>query len=486
MKVLFLQPPLGSWVCWGRHIAVNVSHVQMAACVREWAQGVEVSVLDCRALELDEKQMIDSIRELSPDLVYMGDAYQMTGTVAVVPRYQRAAELIKGSNPRIRICTGGFYIAANYMTVLENTPEFDFAICGEPEITFTELCKEIAGKNPDIPSIKGLAYRDDGQIRITEYRPLIRNLDDLPMPAYDLFPMDKYIGFGTMPFYQEIFTSRGCPFGCRVCIDWVTVDPRGKNDWQRHRYKSASRVVDELELLQKQYGVKYVHIFDLNFNPVRRRVEGFLEEMLRRNLGIKYCFLGNASSFSRDKDLLDDLHKTGFILALFGLEVADEALLKKIKKGITVEQVKEVTSLFRQHGVMSVITWMLGFPDDDETIIKARYAALLEIAPDVQSLQMLLTMPGIPMHDELAPYIEEQDLSKWDFHHPVARTKYLSREQLGSLAEWVNRDFYAKKERVDRVFNSRRLHPYSKEVFRSYLNNVDNFKKTSVENKIFV
>ncbi|MBW2554397.1 MAG: B12-binding domain-containing radical SAM protein, partial [Deltaproteobacteria bacterium] len=96
---------------------------------------------------------------------------------------------------------------------MAQTPEFDYVISGETEITFTELCKALLKKEYGLSSIKGLMHRKNGSIQLNEYRPLIQNLDDLPMPAYDLFPMDKYIGYDAMPFYQEIFTSRGCPFG---------------------------------------------------------------------------------------------------------------------------------------------------------------------------------------------------------------------------------------------------------------------------------
>ncbi len=486
MKALFLQPPMGSWVTWGKHRAINVSHAQMTACMREWMPEIEIKVIDCRALDMDENQMIKAIQEISPNVIYMGDAYQMTGTVAILPHYQKAARLIKKSLPNVCICVGGFYIAANYENVITQTPEFDFAISGETEITFYELCKELSKEDPDIPSVKGLAYRQNGTIEITEYRPLIKNLDDLPMPAYDLFPMDKYIGYGMVQHYQEIFTSRGCPFGCRICIDWVTVDPRGNNDWQRYRTKSASRVVDELELLEKEYGVEYVHIFDLNFNPKRSRVENFLEEMLKRKLEVKYCFLGNAHSFVRDMDLLKDLHKTGFVTGLFGLEVTDEETLKKIKKGITVDEVRAVTDRFREYGIMSVITWMIGFPDDDEATIKERFKVLEKINPDVQSLQMLLPVPGMPMYEELAPYIEENNLDKWDFHHPIVRTKHLSRKQLGEIAAWANREFYSKNERVQRVLSNEALSPYSKSIFKSYMDNMETYAEAAMNEQVIV
>jgi radical SAM superfamily enzyme YgiQ (UPF0313 family) len=239
-----------------------------------------------------------------------------------------------------------------------------------------------------------------------------------------------------------------------------------------------------MELLEKKYGVTYVSIFDLNFNPKRSRVEAFLKEMQNRKLNIRYCFLGNAHSFVRDRDLLEDLHKTGFVSGVFGLEVADEDELKKMNKGITVDEVREVTEQFRKIGITSIITWMIGFPDDDETIIKKRFQALDEIDPDVSSLQMLLPVPGMPMYEEWKQYIEETDLKKWDFHQPVVRTKHLTREELGELAVWANREFYTKKDRIDRVFSSTVLHPDSKAIFRTYIAGMDEYAKKATGKQV--
>ncbi len=486
MKLLFLNPPIGSWVYWGKHRAINVAHVQLTACIREWVKGVGISVMDCRASELNDEQMIEKIKQISPDVIYMGDAYQMTGTVAILPLYQKAAKLIKKSFPNVKICVGGFYIAANYEQISKESPDFDFIISGEVDLTLTELIRVLKDKKTDFSSIKGLLYRENGAFKTNEYRELIKDLDTLPMPAYDLFPMDKYIGYGSMPFYQEIFTARGCPFGCGMCIDWVIVDPRGNRDWQQHRFKSAARVVDEMELLLTKYGKKYIHIFDLNFNPVRRRVEEFLKEMQKRKLPIKYAFLGNAHSFVRDKDLLKDLRDTGFVCGIFGLEVEDAETLQKIKKGITVQNVHEVTQMFRELGIMSTITWMIGFPDDDEAKIRRRFSVLDEIDPDVSSLQMMLPVPGIPLYDEFSPYVEEHDLMKWDFHHPIVRTKHLTRQQLGELAEWANREFYTKKNRIQRILESTTLHEYPKNIFKSYMFNLEKFANAATKEEIIL
>jgi len=486
MKVLFLQPPMGGWVTWGRHIAINVNHAQLAANLREWYPEIGIKVLDCRALNFSETQMIDAIKEIQPNLVYMGDALQTTGVAAIHPRYQRAAKLIKENMPQVQICVGGFFYGANAPKMLEETPEFDFVIAGETERTMPELAKELSKKDPDIPSIKGLSYRNNGTVELTEYRPLIENLDDLPLPAYDLFPMDKYIGFSRIKHYVETYHSRGCPNGCRFCVGWTNYDPRGDKDWTCYRIRSGKRVADELELLEKQFGAKWVVMMDEDFNVYRERMEEFIEEMEKRQLKVKFFFMGRAPYHLRDKDLLKPLRKIGFVCGLFGMEAVDKKTLEKINKGISVDQVAETVRLFRENNIMSVVTWMVGFPDDDEVKIKDRFERINQIDPDMTALQIMTPLPGIPMYKELEPFIEDQDLRKWDFQHAVVSTKYLSKEDLGRLAAWANREFYSQPGRVQRILYDKKYHPFCRLTARCYIETAEAHTRAAIEDEIFV
>ncbi|MDL1956978.1 MAG: B12-binding domain-containing radical SAM protein [Candidatus Desulfofervidus auxilii] len=479
MRVLFLQPPLGSWVCWGKHVAINVNHAQLAANLREWYPEIEIKVLDCKALDMDERKMLDVIKEIEPDLVYMGDALQTNGVAATHPRYKRTASLIKKLNKNIKICVGGFFYGANAPQILKETKEFDFIIYGETEVTMPELAKELSKKEPDIPSIKGLAYWDKDEVKVTPYRPLYENLDDLPLPAYDLFPMERYK-------YMETYHSRGCPNGCRFCVGWTNYDPRGNKDWMHYRIRSAKRVADELEFLEKRFGVKYIVMMDEDFNVYRSRIEGLIEEIFKRGLKVKYFFMGRAPYFLRDKDLLKDLKKSGFIQCLFGLEVTDEKTLKKIGKGITVEEVEEVVAKCRENHIGTLISWMVGFPDDDEETIKKRFERLDKIDPDISSLQMLTPLPGIPMYSEIEPYIEERDLSKWDFFHPVIRTKYLTREELGKLAAWCNYKFFSNPERRKRILFNKNLDPFCRISFRVYIKTINDYTRAAIKGEVFI
>ncbi len=486
MRALFLQPPLGAWSSFGKHKAINVNHAQLAANLMEWYPEVDVRVLDCRALDHDEKMMVDALRELSPDFIYMGDALQTTGVAAIVPRYKKAAALAKKVLPSVKVCVGGFFIGANAPWILEENPEFDFAIYGETEVTVPELINELSKSDPDLPSIKGLCWRDGEEIVVNEYRPLVEDLDELPLPAYDLFPMDKYVGFTYIKHYAETYHSRGCPNGCAFCVGWTNYDPRGNRDWTRYRYRSGKRVVDEFELLAKRFGVKHIIMMDEDFNVERKRIEEFLENLLSRNLDVSYFMMGRAPYFLRDKDLMKDFKKSGLVYGLFGVEAGDMETLRRLGKNVTIEQIKEVIDRFREVGIMSVATWLVGLPEDDERKIKERFEIIDRLDPDIGALQIFTPLPGIPMYEKAKKYIEDWDLEKWDFHHAVVRTKYLSREELGRLAAWSYREFYSKPGRVQRILYDKRFHPLARICSRSFIENASSFARAAEKGEKFI
>ena len=492
MKILFLQPPLGAWATWGVHKAINIGHAQLAAYLREHNPGIKLEVLDCRALELSEAQMLDKVSQIRPDIVYLGDILHTTGGLAVVFIYNEAARKIKERAPGITTVVGGiFYASASEFTLKEN-PAIDYCLAGESEETLSELVKELVRTKPDISSVKGLAHRQNGKVVLNAYRPLILNLDSLPMPAYDLFPMDRYVGHTYWKNYSETWNSRGCPAACTFCYEWGQFDPRGDQDLKKYRFRSAKKVVDEMEILYDKFGTRVIVMMDDTYNVSRRRVEETVEECLTRDIKMKWMPLGRAPYFIRDIDLFKDLRRAGCFMCLVGLEVADDLELKKIKKGITVDQVKETVAKLREAGIATVLTWMIGFEEDDEETIKNRFAAIDEIDPDIIALQFLTPIPGSPIWDEATKkgYVRMEDLNKkirqWDFHQPIMPTKFLSVPQIADLGSWAFREFYSKPGRIGRAMHNRNYDPLVGVCVRDFMQNVSSFQKESHGAKSFV
>ena len=158
--------------------------------------------------------------------------------------------------------------------IMKDNPQLDFAIVGvfgDNEYTMWELLEELKHPSPNFDGIKGLTYRKGDEIILTPARPLIQNLDELPMPAYELFPMDRYYGYSVIPNYNEAVTTRGCEGACHFCYEWWLVDPRNPRDFSSHRTRSGKAVADEMELLNKQYGVSRSHLWTMTLTPTGRR-----------------------------------------------------------------------------------------------------------------------------------------------------------------------------------------------------------------------
>ncbi|MGZ8477289.1 MAG: B12-binding domain-containing radical SAM protein, partial [Candidatus Binatia bacterium] len=323
MKLLFITPPMGNWAPWGdRHLAVNSLHAQVAAFIRE-KKAAEVAVLDCRAQGLNDDQMIDEVKRQRPDAVFFGAMIAAAGGAATLNRFHAAMQKIKEFAPQTVTIGGGLMYTAVPHKIMTENPQLDFAIVGvfaDNEHAVGELLEELKKPAPDFSGIKGLAYRKNGEIVLTPARPVIANLDELPLPAYDLFPMDKYYGYSVIPNYNESVTSRGCEGACHFCYEWWLVDQRNPRDFSSHRTKGGKRVADEMELLNKTYGVKALTFMDDDFNSDRQKMVDLVEALEQKKLDMSWFMLSRAQNLIRDMDLVPRLRKVGLYQVLIGID----------------------------------------------------------------------------------------------------------------------------------------------------------------------
>jgi len=212
MKVLFLTPPLKAWDSHGHHLAANQMHAQLAAYLRE--KGIaEVDALDCRALEMDSDAMLKYAQETKPDMVFVGELLHSTCGAAVIGYFNDGLRIIKEAMPHVKTVAGGLWYSGDWERQMRLNPPIDYIMIGEAEITMEELVNNIKdGGNRREIEIPGLVSRqENGTIVVGPHRDLIPDLNELPMPAYDLFPMDKYVGHTYWKPFAELMTSRGCP-----------------------------------------------------------------------------------------------------------------------------------------------------------------------------------------------------------------------------------------------------------------------------------
>ena len=486
MKILFVMPKVGSWATHGKHVAPNQLYAHWAAYVRE--KGYEdLSVIDGKALEIPMEEMVEKIKAKNPDVLVLGEQLHSYGGYGVLRHFNELAKRVKEVLPKTKIIFGGLWYSAMPEHTLVNNPAVDFVVMGEEE-SFYDLLEAI-DKNKPLKDVAGVTARIDGKIVMGPHKPLLENLDLLPLPAYDLFPMDKYVGHTYWKPFVDMVTSRGCPSACTFCYEWDQYDPRSPSDFLKWRAKSPERVIEELELLHKKYGVKVVVIQDDNFNVDPKRVQRFCELKKQKNNPIKWVSLGRAVDWVNCESILPLMKETGLFMGVFGIEVTTPEELKKIAKGITIDQIKKTIDILRKNDIAVVADIMMGFDYDTEAIIKQRYEFTDMVDPDILWIGYVTPAPNSPMwrislkKNWIDP--AKVDFSQWDFLHPVIPTDHLSIPDLGRLGSWCMREFFSKPGRINRIMESD-FDPLAKLCFQDVMAGVGKWEAGATKGEVHV
>ncbi len=487
-KVLFIMPPIGGWATHGVNKAANQYYAQLAAYIREKGVGRPV-VLDARALDLTYDDIRARVNEIQPDLVVLGDILHSTGGLAVIWHFNKTAQLVKEVSPKTLVAVGGLWYSALYEETIRKHPAIDFVLIGEGELTLEDLCRALDTPGRDFSKIPGLACRQDAKVVAGPHRELIKDINVLPLPAYDLFPMEKYVNHTYWTHFCELFTSRGCPGGCSFCYEWSQYDPRSPKDFVSWRSRSASRIVEELEVLTKKFGVKTVVFQDDAFNVNPEMVRGVSEGILEKGIRLNWVILGRADDWERQEDIIPLMKRAGLFMGLVGVEVGDDADLSRIGKGVTVAQIKKTIDALRRNDIATVGTFMIGFEDDDEAKIKQRFEFADKVDPDVFALQFVTPVPGSPLWKKLVKERlldpEKIDLITWDFQHPVVPTKHLSTEEVGRLGSWCMREFFSRPHRIHRIMASR-YSDLAKLCVKDFMANISKFEAAATKGDLYV
>jgi len=488
MKILFVNPPIGAWATHGAHCAPNQFYAQLIAYVRE-KNLASPFLIDARADKLSFDDMLAKIKEIKPDVIFLGEILHSTGGLAPIWYFIETARRTKEVLPETKIVVGGLWFSALAEDTLKRYASIDFVIVGEAELTLEELLLSLKEKKEDFSSVSGLASRKKSGVVMGPHRNLIDNLDILPTPAYDLFPMDKYVGHTYWRPFCELMVSRGCPGGCVFCYEWSQYDPRSPRDFVSWRIKSPAKILEELEVLNKEYGVKVIVFQDDAFNVDKETVKKVCEGMISRKVDMKWVILGRADDWVNQLDMLPLMKEAGMFMGLLGVEVASDEELRKIGKGVDTHQIIKTIQALRKEGIMSIGTFMVGFEDDSEEEIKKRFSFADCADPDIFALQFFTPVPGSPLWkryiDKGWINLDSLDLRKWDFQHPVVPTDSLNIPDVGRLGAWCMREFFSKTERIERLLYGP-YHELAKLCVKDFMENIKNFEKASTKGDIYV
>lgn len=292
------------------------------------------------------------------------------------------AKIAKEISPRIKVVMGGPHATFLWGQILRNIPEVDVIVRGEGEITYIELIKAFE-KNTSLDNVDGIAFRKGDIPYLTKERKPIQNLDSIPFPSYRDIDLKNY------PIVH-VHSSRGCPNCCTYC----STTQFWKNYW---RARSAKNVVDEIEWLVKEKGVKDLYFSDDIFTTNKQRVIDICRMLIDRKILLKWSAETRVDSVSRE--MLEWMKKAGCYKIDLGVESGSPTILKNIKKNITIEQIKQAFKWCREIGLKTLSYIMVGNWGETWDTIRETEKLLDEIKPDVLGIAIATIYPNNELYE---------------------------------------------------------------------------------------
>ncbi len=401
-----------------RHEVPPLGICYIAACLQQ--KGYTVKILDFVATPMKKDRFMEYLAQEDPKII------GISSLVTIHNNGCRLAKLIKEHNPEIPVIMGGSHATCIVKQVLK-TGYIDVVVRFEGELTFTELVEYYLEKYPSsLAEIKGIAFMNGEQITVTAERELIKDLDALPLPARELIDLSTYERAGS------IITGRGCVFTCKFCAANYLCGGR-------YRLRSVDRVIDEMELLYRNYGVEEIFLLDDTFVLNHQRIYEFCDKLITKNLPIQWCCTSRVNP-PIPFELLQYMKKAGCRKIGFGVESGNNEILKCISKGITVEMVEQ--SVLEAHEASLVVTcyFIIGFPEDTDQSVRDTLGfanKLREIGteecPVYTTFGIMTPLPGTyywEHAEELGIKFLSQNWDNFKFTEPVIETRNLSKEQL--------------------------------------------------------
>lgn len=363
------------------------------------SQGYRVEIIDSNAENISPDETADKVADIDPLLtaviVYGSNPSASTPNMAVAGKICRA---IRERSPS-KVCLGGLHPSALPRRTMEEE-NVDFVIEGEGPVTLQLLIEVLRDGRAHYANVPGLWYREHGTILHNDRAPLIKDLDQgLPLAAWHLLPMEKYKAHNWHCFddidnrmpYGAVYTSLGCPYSCVFCCINA---PFGKPGI---RFRSPRLVVDELEILAKDYGVKNVKIVDELFVFNKKHYMAISNLIIQR--GLDFNIWAYARVDTIDDKNLERMKKAGVNWLALGIETGSERVLDGANKRTSLLQIKEAVKKIQSFDIRIVGNYIFGLPDDTVETINETLALAQEVNAEWANFYCAMAYPGSRLYD---------------------------------------------------------------------------------------
>ena len=436
VDILLVNPPAPDGGIWirsqhrvGRRSRENMiwPQVDLAQMAAVLMPEYTVEIVDCIAMRMGWPEFEKLLEEKRP-------RYYVTQVTAPSLRNDMHGVFLARSLGS-RTLAFGTHVTPLTLETMRPFPALDFILRGEPELTLRELVDALEGRAPsdpavakmlaetglqdgegkrkkeegrgakdDLQGIAGLAWRDRGEIVINPDRPFIPSLDDLPMPRHEMLPLNKQ----RMPMikgpFTFIVTSRGCPAGCKYCIKHVSYQ-------NSVRLRSAQLIFEELQLLSR-LGIYYVHMYADLFTVNRAQVVDLCRLII--DSGLEVHWTCNSRVDYVDEEMLQLMGKAGCWYISWGIESANEQILKTAHKGYKKEQVLKALTWAKQAGISNWGFFIIGLPGETEETVRQTIDYAKSLPLDIALFHIAAPYPGTPFFYEVAEKGWFRPGTKWE------------------------------------------------------------------------
>ncbi len=430
-KILLITPPYHSGVVEvaGRWLPLGLLYIGYALK----NNGFDVILYDAMTEGHSLNDIKERIKTVKPDVVGCG-AYTSSVNAAL-----DVMGVVKSVNKSIITLLGGVHPSFCYDEIFKGSSAdtVDFIIRGEGEETVPELLSAL-NNGKDITKVKGIAFRKNNKVIVTEERPFIGSLDSIK-PAWELVDWSLYTYF-MIPgsILAGVSSSRGCIKTCSFCSQ--------KQFWKETwRGRTPEDFVSEIIELNNKYNVNVFLITDEYPTKERERWEEILDRLISENLDIYILMETCVEDIVRDEDILYKYREAGVIHIYVGVEASSQAVLDEFKKDLKVEQSIEAIRLIAENRMISETSFVLGLPDETAGSIRQTLKSAQLYNPDFAHFLCIAPWPYADIYKDLLPYIEVFDYSKYNLVEPVVKPKSMSLKQVFNEVINCYREFYMSK-----------------------------------------
>jgi anaerobic magnesium-protoporphyrin IX monomethyl ester cyclase len=363
-----------------------------AALMREHGHGVALH--DVMFAERPA-ELIPSIEKFKPDiLVLYDDGFNYLTKMCLTNMREAAFKMCKMAKERgCKVIVSSSDSTDRYEKYIEEGA--DFILIGEAEATLVELVDALQKNEKDVSSIPGLAVRQKGYIIKTTKRPVLKDLDSLPLPAWDLVDIKPYreswmnhAGY----FSINMGTTRGCPFKCNWCAKPIYGN--------RYNSRSPQNVVNELKMLKEKFQFEHVWFCDDIFGLKPGWVNEFADLVERENLKFKFKIQARADLLLQE-NYIRDLARAGCDNIWMGAESGSQKILDAMDKGTTVEQIEASTMLIRKYGMKPSFFIQFGYLGETREDIRKTVRMINKLLPHEIGISVSYPLPGTVFYEKV-------------------------------------------------------------------------------------